>query len=472
MAEVRCRFAPAPSGSLHVGNVRSALFSWLHARGRGGIFILRVEDTDASRVTEEAFRGVLDDLRWLGIDWDEGPEVGGPHGPYRQSERREIYRDAAARLVAQSDAYPCYCTAEELEERRRAALARKEPPGYDGRCRVLQADERAAFEAAGRPSALRFAMPEREWVIQDLVKGEVRWAPSQQRDFVIVRSDGTPVFLLAVAVDDMLMRVTHVVRGDDLLASAPRNAAVIEALGGTPPVYAHVPQVLGPDGKPLSKRHGSTSVAAFREQGYLPEALVNYLALLGWSKDDHTTFLTRAELVDAFELERVSHNPAVFDTEKLTWMNNHYIQQLDDDDLAARCIPFLTEAGLGVDPVGLRTAMPLVRERMRTLAEVVDLLRFLFTDDIEPNDKAHALIEKAPDGYLKAAADALDGVMGWDAETITSALDALAEGASLSRTKGWQPIRAAVTGSNVSPPLPESLALLGRDRTLARLRGA
>ena len=472
MAEVRCRFAPAPSGSLHVGNVRSALFSWLHARGRGGIFILRVEDTDASRVTEGAFRGVVDDLRWLGIDWDEGPEVGGPHGPYRQSERQEIYRDAAARLVAQGDAYPCYCTAVELEERRRAALGRKEPPGYDGRCRVLDADERAAFEAEGRTPALRFAMPEREWVVQDLVKGEVRWAPSQQRDFVIVRSDGTPVFLLAVAVDDMLMRVTHVVRGDDLLASAPRNAAVIEALGGTPPVYAHVPQVLGPDGKPLSKRHGSTSVAAFREQGYLPEALVNYLALLGWSKDDHTTFLTCAELVESFDLERVSHNPAVFDTEKLTWMNNHYIQRLDDDDLAARCIPFLAEAGLGVDPAALRRAMPLVRERMRTLDEVVELLRFLFTDDIEPNDKALALIEKAPDGYLKAAAAALDGVEGWDAEVIASALDALAEGAGLSRTKGWQPIRAAATGSSVSPPLPESLALLGRDRTLARLRSA
>jgi glutamyl-tRNA synthetase len=472
VAEVRCRFAPAPSGSLHVGNVRSALFSWLHARGRGGIFILRVEDTDASRVTEEAFRGVVDDLRWLGIDWDEGPEVGGPHGPYRQSERQEIYRDAAARLVAQGDAYPCYCTAEELEERRRAALGRKEPPGYDGRCRDLDADERAAFEAEGRTPALRFAMPEREWVVQDLVKGEVRWAPSQQRDFVIVRSDGTPVFLLAVALDDMLMRVTHVVRGDDLLASAPRNAAVIEALGGTPPVYAHVPQVLGPDGKPLSKRHGSTSVAAFREQGYLPEALVNYLALLGWSKDDHTTFLTRAELVESFDLERVSHNPAVFDTEKLTWMNNHYIQRLDDDDLAARCVPFLAEAGLGVDPAALRRTMPLVRERMRTLDEVVELLRFLFTDDIEPNDKALALIEKAPDGYLKAAAAALDGVEGWDAEVIASALDALAEGAGLSRTKGWQPIRAAVTGSSVSPPLPESLALLGRDRTLARLRSA
>lgn len=469
-ALVRCRFAPAPSGSLHVGNVRSALFSWLHARHHGGVFILRVEDTDASRVTEEAFREVLDDLRWLGLDWDEGPEVGGPNGPYRQSERGDVYREAADRLVADGHAYPCYCTAEELEQRRREALGRKEAPGYDGRCRLLTADQSAVFAAEGRPAALRFAMPEREWVVHDLVKGEVRWAASQQRDFVIVRSDGTPVFLLAVAVDDMLMGVTHVVRGDDLLATAPRNAAVIEALGGTAPVYAHVPQVLGPDGKPLSKRHGSTSAAAFREQGYLPEALTNYLALLGWSKDDHTTFMTSDELIGSFDLGRVSHNPAVFDTEKLTWMNNHWIQRLDEDELAARCVPFLTEAGIGVDPVVLRRAMPLVRERMRTLAEVVELLRFLFSDDARPNDKARGLLDKAPEGYLKAAADALDALQGWDAEQITAALDAVAERHELSRTKGWQPVRAAATGSNVSPPLPESLALLGRERTLARLR--
>lgn len=469
-AEIRCRFAPAPSGSLHVGNVRSALFSWLYARRHGGTFILRVEDTDASRVTEEATEGVLEDLRWLGLDWDEGPGVGGPHGPYRQSERGDIYREAAERLVAQGDAYPCYCTPEELEERRQAALARQEPPGYDGRCRTLTDVERAAFEAEGRPAALRFVMPDSEWVVDDLVKGEVRWAPGQQRDFVLVRSDGSPVFLLAVAVDDMLMGVTHVVRGDDLLASAPRNAAVIEALGGTPPAYAHVPQVLGHDGKPLSKRHGSTSVAAFRELGYLPEALTNYLALLGWSKDDHTTFLSRPELIEAFELERVSSNPAVFDTEKLTWMNNHYVQELDEDDLAARCLPFLTRAGLSVPPGELRAAMPLVRERMRTLTEVVELLRFLFSDDIRPNEKALGLIAKAPAGYLKAAADALDAVETWTADGIAAALDMLAEGAGLSRTKGWQPVRAAVTGSNVSPPLPESLALLGRERTLARLR--
>jgi glutamyl-tRNA synthetase len=467
---VRCRFAPAPSGSLHVGNVRSALFSWLWARHHGGTFVLRVEDTDASRVTEEAFRGVLEDLRWLGIDWDEGPEVGGPHGPYRQSERAGIYREHIERLLASGHAYRCFCTPEELEERNEAAKARGEAPGYDGRCRDLTDAELAAHEAAGRVPTIRFRMPEREWVLQDLVKGEVRWAPGQLKDFVLQRADGSPLFLLAVAVDDLLMGITHVVRGDDLLTAAPRNVAVIEALGGTAPNYAHVPQVVGPDRKPLSKRHGSTSVLAFREQGFLSEAMVNYLALLGWSAGEDREVLSRGELVSLFDLGRVSSNPAAFDTEKLTWLNNHYIQRLDDDDLAARCVHFLTEAGLGVDPVVLKAAMPLVKERMKTLAEAPVLLRFLFSDDIAPEGKAIDLLSKAPDGYLKAAADALDAIEGWDAEQITGALDAVASAAGLNRTKGWQPVRAAVTGSHISPPLPESLALLGRERTIERIR--
>ena len=472
MSAVRCRFAPAPSGSIHVGNARTAIFSWLWARRNGGTFVLRVEDTDASRVTEEAFQGVLADLRWLGLDWDEGPEAGGPHGPYRQSERLEIYAEKAAGLIATGHAYRCYCTPEELEARNEAAKAAGQAPGYDGRCRALTSDERAAFEAAGRTSVIRFRMPEREWVMQDLVKGEVRWPAGQLKDFVLVRSDGSPVFLLAVAVDDMLMGITHVVRGDDLLTAAPRNIAVIEALGGTAPTYAHVPQVLGPDRKPLSKRHGSTSVEAFREQGYLPEALINYLALLGWSADAETTFFSREDLIHKFDLSRVSSRPAAFDTDKLSFMNNHYIQQLDPDDLAARCVHFLTASGLSVDPVLLAGAMPMVRERMKTLTEAPELLRFLFTDDIVPNEKAAGLIAKAPEGYLGRVAEALVGVDPWSAEAIQSALDSLAETEGLNRTKAFQPVRAAVTGSNVSPPLPESLELLGKGRTLARLRPA
>jgi glutamyl-tRNA synthetase len=463
MAEqVRCRFAPAPSGTLHVGNVRSALFSWLFARHHGGVFVLRLEDTDASRVTEEAVLGVLEDLRWLGLDHDEGP--------YRQSQRLDIYREHTDRLLANGSAYRCFCTKEELEARGKAARGRGEAPGYDGHCRELTDEQVAAYETEGRPAAVRFRMPGQEWVVDDIVKGEVRFAAGQLRDFVLMRSDGSPVFLLAVAVDDMLMGITHVVRGDDLLASTPRNAAVIEALGGTPPRYAHVPQVLGPDRQPLSKRHGSTSVESFRERGFLPEAMVNYLALLGWSPGDDREILSRDELVAAFDLERVSSNPAAFDTEKLTWMNTHSIQTLDDDDLAARCLHFLTEDGLMPDPAELRAAMPLVRERMKTLTEAPDLLRFLFTDDIELTEKARSLVAKAPAGYLSRVADALEITDPWEADAIKTSLDALATAEGLNRTTAFQPVRAAVTGSNVSPPLPESLTLLGKNRTVGRLR--
>ncbi len=469
---VRTRFAPAPSGSLHVGNVRTGLFSWAFARHHGGSFILRVEDTDASRVTEEAVHGVIESLRWLGIDWDEGPDVGGPHAPYRQSQRTATYHELAGRLIEQGDAYRCYCTPEELEERRRSALARGEPSGYDGRCSHLTGAECAAFERGGRPFALRFAMPDRESVLNDLVKGEVRFAPGSLRDFVILRSDRSPTFLLAVAVDDMLMEVTHVIRGDDLLDSGPRNAALIEALGGTPPRYAHVPQVLGQDGRPLSKRHGSASVEAFREQGFVSEALMNYLALLGWSKDAETTFLSKEELIESFDLSRVSSNPAAFDQKKLEWMNNHYIQRLDDDDLAARCMHFFTEGGLLPEPKALRDAMPIVKERMTTLRESVGLLRFAFTDDIEPNERAAELIASTGPEYLGTVADALVKVEPWEVGHITEALDAAATAAGMNRKEGWQPVRAAVTGSNVSPPLPESLALLGKERTIARLRAA
>jgi len=315
-------------------------------------------------------------------------------------------------------------------------------------------------------------MPEREYVIDDLLKGEVRFAAGSLRDFVLMRSDGSPTYLLAAGTDDMLMGMTHIIRGEDLLASTPRQLALMEALGATTfPAYAHHPMIVGPDRQPLSKRHGSTSVEAFRERGFLPEALVNYLALLGWSWGDED-FLTTEELIERFDISRVSRNPAMFDSQKLEWMNNHYIQGLGDDELAARCLHFLTAAGLSPEPVLVRRAMPLVRERMKTLADSVELLRFLFTDDVVPNEKATQVLAKAPEGYVRSAATALEAVEPWTAEAIGGALDALAEGAGLNRTKGWQPVRAAVTGSNISPPLPESLELLGRERTLARLRAA
>ncbi len=467
---IRCRFAPAPSGSIHVGNARSALFSWLYARRHEGVFILRVEDTDVTRVTEEAYRGVVEDLRWLGLDWDEGPDVGGPHGPYRQSERLDIYREMTQRLLDGGQAYRCFCTPEELEERRKAALARGEPPGYDGRCRTRPDEEIAAFQQEGRPFAIRFHMPEREWMIDDLVKGEVRWAAGDLRDFVIVRSDGSPVFLLAVSVDDMLMEVTHVVRGEDLLASAPRNAAVIESLGGSPPSYAHLPLVLGHDSKPLSKRHGATSIAAFREQGLLPEAMVNYLALLGWSLDDHTTFFSRDELVKHFDLDRVSRNPAAFDREKLEWLNGHYIREMPADGFAGVVRETLADAGIAADPQLVAQAVPLIQERMKLLAEAPALLRFLF-EEVAPDKKARKMLDGQSE-YLAEVAKRLEALGDWTPEAIEAEMRAIREERGLGAKKAFQPVRAAVTGTLISPPLFESLALLGRERTLERIRAA
>ncbi|MDP9241799.1 MAG: glutamate--tRNA ligase, partial [Actinomycetota bacterium] len=393
--QVRTRFAPAPSGSLHVGGARTALFSWLFARRNGGAFVLRVEDTDASRVTEEAFDTLKGSLRWLGLEWDEGPDVGGPHAPYRQSERLELYRSVADDLVAKGVAYRCYCTPEELEQRRKAATARGEPPGYDGRCRRLTDAERRAFEAEGRSFALRFATPGRDVVVQDIIRGEARFPAADIRDFVMLRSDGSPTYLLAAAVDDIKMEMTHVIRGEDLFSSTPRQMLIIEALGAMPPQYAHLPLIVGADRQPLSKRHGSVAVEWFREQGFLPEALVNYLALLGWSLDEHTTFLSRDELVRNFDLSRVSHNPAAFDIEKLTWMNGHYIKELPEGELAGRLFELLTSAGLTPDMETLRAAVPLVNERMKLLTEAVEMLRFLFVEEVVPNERAMKLIGKA-----------------------------------------------------------------------------
>ena len=455
---------------MHVGNARTGLFSWLFARHNGGTFVLRVEDTDASRVTDEAIDILIASLRWLGIDWDEGPEVGGPHGPYRQTERMDTYREIAERLIAQSDAYRCYCTKDELDERREAAMASRRSPGYDGRCRALTDEQRAAYEAEGRSPVLRFRMPDRAYTVRDLVRGEVEFAAGTTRDFVLMRSDGSPTYMLAAPVDDHLMEMTHVIRGEDLLPSTPGQIALIECLGGTAPGYAHLPLIVGSDRAPLSKRHGSVSVEAFKEQGYLPEALVNYMALLGWSKDENTTFLTREELIEAFDISRVSHNPAGFDTEKLEWMNGHYIQGLDVDDLAARLLPDFADRGVAVEIDLLKKAVPLISERMKRLTEAVELLHFLFSDDITPNEQATALLAKAPEGYMTKAAAQLEGVTNWTHEAIATAMDELASSNELNRTKGWQPIRAAVTGSNISPPLPESLELLGKERTLARIR--
>jgi glutamyl-tRNA synthetase len=468
---VRVRFAPAPSGYLHVGNARTALYDWLFARHHGGTFVLRIEDTNRERTTEESVQGIQDVLRWLGLDWDEGPGVGGPYGPYRQTERLDIYQEAVDRLLADESAYPCYCTPEELEQRRKEALARGEPPGYDGRCRKLTEEDRARFEEEGRPKAFRFATSGRDVRVDDLIRGPSVFPASDIRDFVMLRSDGSPTYLLAAAVDDWTMEMTHVIRGEDLHSSTPRQILLLEALGARRlPRYAHVPLLLGPDRHPLSKRHGSVAVETFRDQGFLPQAMVNYLALLGWSYDDHTTFFTREELVERFDLTRVSRNPAAFDREKLEWMNGHYIREMAADRFTDLLGEALSNAGIDADPDVLREAAPLVQERMKLLSEAPGLLRFLF-EDVEPDEKARKMLNGQGE-YIADVAKHLDELGEWTTDSIKSTLEVLAEERGLSKRKAFQPVRAAVTGTLVSPPLFESMALLGRERTLERLRRA
>jgi glutamyl-tRNA synthetase len=468
---VRVRFAPAPTGFLHLGGARTALYNWLFARHHGGTFVLRIEDTDRSRSTDESVQGIIDTLRWLGLDWDEGPEVGGSFGPYRQSERLDVYREAVERLMGEGNAYRCYCTPEELEERRRAALARGEAPGYDGRCRNLSDDERRRFEDEGRPVAIRFATPGRDVTVDDVIRGPSTFPASDIRDFVILRSDGTPTYLLAAAVDDREMELTHVIRGEDLHSSTPRQVVLLEALGADRlPRYAHLPLIVGPDRHPLSKRHGAVAVETFRDEGFLPEAMVNYLALLGWSYDDHTELFSPDELVKRFDLDRVARNPAGFDPEKLEWMNGHYLREMDPARFQEVLRVRLAEAGLDASPELVTQAAPLVQERMKLLSEAPDLLRFLF-EEVEPDERARKMLDGQGE-YLIEVAGRLEKLDDWTTAAVESEMRALQEEREFSARKAFQPVRAAVTGTLISPPLFESMALLGRERSLERIKRA
>src|SRR5712691_10388716 len=348
---MRVRFAPSPSGQLHVGNARTALFNWLLARGRGGTFSLRIEDTDAERSTRDSEAAIVRDLRWLGLDWDEGPDIGGPRGPYRQSERLHLYESYASELLSAGHAYHCFCSTAQLDAERQTALAEGRPAHYAGTCRHLsreQADLRIA--AGGRP-AIRFRVPEgRDVVFEDVVRGDVRFQADVIGDPVIVRADGHPAYNFAVVVDDALMEVTHVVRGEDHISNTPRQVLLYEALGFPPPIFAHLALVMGPDHRPLSKRHGATSVVEFRARGYLPEALVNYLALLGWSPGDDAELLPIEEMARRFSLERVGHSAGVFDEEKLAWVNRHYLKIADSRRIAELSLPFFNEAGVAMTP--------------------------------------------------------------------------------------------------------------------------
>lgn len=475
--DVRVRFAPSPTGYLHVGGARTALYNWLLARRHGGSFILRIEDTDISRSTEEAIQAIMEDLRWLGLDWDEGPEVGGKHFPYRQTGRYALYRDAAMRLLQEGKAYPCFCDPEELAERRREALRQGRSPMYDRRCLALPEEEREARMRQGIPYALRFRVPEGEVTFTDLVRGEISFRNRDIEDFVLLRSDGSATYNLAVVVDDLDMEITHVVRGDDHLSNTPKQILLYRALGAEPPAFAHLPMIVARDGRPLSKRHGDVSVGSFRARGYLPEAMVNFLALLGWSLDDSTTIIDRKTLVENFSLERVSSKPAVWDEEKLLWMNSQYIMALDDQELADRVFPFLVKEGLVAEDDGsarevLVKAAPLVRERIKLLADAVHLVRFLFQEVEIEEDARGVLEEEAAEKVLREAGKSLLELKEFQAPRIEEALRAMADRLGLKPRQAFQPIRVAITGRKVSPPLFESMELVGRERCLQRIARA
>ena len=471
---VKTRMEPAPSGSIHVGSARTALFNWLFARHHGGSFVLRIADTDAKRATEENYRAVLEDLRWLGLHWDEGPEVEGSQAPYRQSQRFPLYAEAADKLLTSGAAYRCYCTPEELEAERTRAQAEKRSPGYSGRCRNLSASEIEAFEREGRTSSVRFAVPQgRTVTFRDEVLGEMSTDLGLTPDFVIQRSDGSPTYMLAVTVDDVAMGITHIIRGNDLVASTARQILVREALGVPElPVFAHLPLLVDEKGRPLSKRWGDVAVGSYRDAGFLPEAMINYLALLGWSFDDKTNIFSVPELIEKFSLERVGKNPAAFDVAKLEWLNGHYIRESDPNAIAEALVPFCVKEGLPADsPEGfalLKEVTPLLTERMKRLTEAPPMVRFLF-GPVTPDDKAAKVLEGQAD-YLDEVAARLAALEKWTTTSIEEAMRTLAEERELKPKKAFQPVRAAVTGTLISPPLFESMEILGRDETLARLR--
>ncbi|HHV22588.1 MAG TPA: glutamate--tRNA ligase [Propionibacterium sp.] len=481
-SEVRVRFPPSPTGNLHVGNVRSALFNWAFARHFGGTFVLRIEDTDAARSTEESRQGVLDALHWLDLDPDEGPEQGGAYGPYVQSERRDLYADIVSRLIADGRAYRCYCTREEQEARAAAAGG---DPGYDGHCRDLPEDQRAAYESEGRGYVVRMRMPDRDITFHDLVRGEITFPVGNVPDYVIVRGNGDPLYTLVNPVDDSLMHITHVLRGEDLLSSTPRQIVLHEALAelgvgsGRTPIFGHLPMVMGEGNRRLSKRDAGSGLAEYRERGFLPEGLLNYLALLGWAIAEDRDVFTMAEMAEAFDIRRVSGNPARFDQKKCEAINAAHIRMLPDAELVPHLVPFMVDAGLISDPpradeLGmLEGATPLIKERLNTCDEVVEKLRFLFTPDeqIEIEEKAQLKADDA--AVLDAAIGALESLETFEAEPIQAALRAsLVEGLGLKPKFAFGPVRVALTGSKVSPPLFESMELLGRASTLARLARA
>ena len=472
---VRVRFAPSPTGFLHVGGVRTALYNWLFARHHGGTTVLRIEDTDTEREEAGAIEQIQRSLDWLGLDFDESPRTGGDHGPYLQSDRRDTYRTAIDQLLAEGKAYRCYQTAAELEVARAAARETDDPASPTRLHRELTSTQVAAFAAEGRPAIIRFRTPlDGETVVDDLVRGRVVFEHRLLGDTVLMRGDGGPTYQLANPLDDLAMGITHVIRGEDLLPSTPRQKLLVEALGGMFPITAHLSMILGPDKKRLSKRHGAASVEEFREAGYVPEALVNFLALCGWSWDGETELMSVAELVERFSLERVNPAPAVFDHQKLAWMNGTYLRALPADDYAAALGSYLADqASPLAGSARLPLLVPLVQEKLGAFGEL-DALAGSLLDDRAPDPEAWAKLvaDAAAPRILDEAIGRLTALSSFDASAIETELKGLCAALELKPRQAFLPIRIGIAGSTVAPGLYESIAFLGRDEALARLQRA
>jgi len=482
---VRVRFAPSPTGYLHIGGARTTLFNWLYARKTKGVFVLRIEDTDEVRSTPESVSAIVDSLRWLGLDWDEGPETApgpdgrygsrGPHSPYFQMERVELYRKVAQRLLEEGSAYRCYCTKEELEAMRRQAQLEKRPPRYDGRCRPLSAEKRRELEAGGKTHSLRLRMPDDGvTVVRDAIRGEVEFENALQQDLVILKTTGGPTYNFACVVDDHEMGITHVVRGDEHLSNTPSQLQLYRALGWTPPQFAHLSMILGPDGTKLSKRHGATSVLEYKTQGYLPHTMRNYLALLGWSTKESQQLFEPQELIEKFDLAGCQKNPATFDPVKLNWMNGEYLRKMSREELLDAAMPFLQEAGLGaVARERLLEVVALEHEKYKLLSEIPRLIEFFFKDvEYDPKAVEKVLRKQGSDAVLEGLVSAFEQLSPFEEKPIEEAVRALCQERGLKTGQVFHPLRVAISGRTEGPTLFKMAELLGKSAVTDRLRRA
>ena len=479
MTNTRVRFAPSPTGSPHIGTIRTAIYDWLYARHTGGTFILRIEDTDRARFVPDSQDQILESLRWLGCQWDEGPEVGGQYGPYLQSERLDIYAKHAGLLLDEGKAYRCFCTPERLAEMRKEQEARKQPTGYDRLCLTLPPEEIESRLKDGTPYVIRFKVPEAGHTsFQDVVRGRITFDNSLLDDFIIMKSDGYPTYQFASVVDDHLMEISHVIRGEEWISSTPKHILEYQAFGWEPPKFAHPALILGPDRSKLAKRHGSVAFLEYRDRGFLPEAILNFVTLLGWSPGEDREIFPPDELIARFTLEGLVKNPAIFDIQKAEWMNGVYIRQAPLDRIVGLCLPYLQEAGhVSKDPTPeeleyVRKVVTLEQQRLKVLSEIVELTRFFFEDELEYDEKGRKkwLEQDYVPELLRRLIDRLQGLSEFTHDSIEEAVRQVGEEMGLSGGQVIHPIRMAVTGRTVGPGLFESMAVLGRDRVLRRLQ--